>query len=135
MISRTDKVYGERLRGESRADSITACKYYQHDSTDEQREEHLLSDRKQASGRSCQKPEDTAIHSFVWVIDKSPGDSRTGAAEGAPSAHCRDRCHLSEPHSLPAMHPLHFQQQPGAGIMGVEENTDPRGFPQLQWLN
>ena len=52
MISRTDKVHGERLRGESRADMITAYKYCQHDSTDEQKEEYLLSDGKQALGRA-----------------------------------------------------------------------------------
>lgn len=52
MISRTDKVHGERLRGESSADMITAYKYCQHDSTDEQKEDYLLSDGKQALGRA-----------------------------------------------------------------------------------
>lgn len=52
MISRTDKLHGERLRGESSADTIAAYKYCQHDSTDEQKEEYLLSDGKQALGRA-----------------------------------------------------------------------------------
>lgn len=52
MISRTDKAHGERLRGESSTDMITVYKYCQHDSTDEQKEEYLLSDGKQALGRA-----------------------------------------------------------------------------------
>lgn len=52
VISRADKLRGERLRGESSADMITVYKYCQHDSRDEQKEEYLLSDGKQASGRA-----------------------------------------------------------------------------------
>lgn len=52
MISRTDKLHGETQRGESSTDMITAYKYCQHDSTDEQKEEYLLSDGKQALGRA-----------------------------------------------------------------------------------
>lgn len=46
MISRADKVHGERLGGESSADTIAAYKYCQHDSADEQKEEYVLSDGK-----------------------------------------------------------------------------------------
>lgn len=53
MISRADKVPGERLRGEASTDMIRAYKYCQHDSRDEQEKESLLSDGKQALGRAA----------------------------------------------------------------------------------
>lgn len=53
MISRADKVSGERLRGEASTDMIRAYKHCQHDSRDEQRKESLLSDGKQALGRAA----------------------------------------------------------------------------------
>lgn len=53
MIRRADKVYAKRLREESRADRIAAYKCCQHDSMDEQKEEYLLSDRKEALGRAA----------------------------------------------------------------------------------
>lgn len=51
-IRRADKVYAKRLREESRPDRIAAYKCCQHDSMDEQKEEYLLSDRKEALGRA-----------------------------------------------------------------------------------
>lgn len=50
MISRADKVPGERLRGEASPDMIRAYKYCQHDSRDELEKESLLSDGEGALG-------------------------------------------------------------------------------------